>query len=126
MGGAIPGGIILLVILVLAVVVGGVLVRPWMQERRRVSDLVNAPETPTLDYHAPEEQDPAVVLAALDGEGYVATVDPRDTRRVRVACPDGVEAERERVRSIIRSTRTTLIDAGAALDPGPVRFDDER
>jgi hypothetical protein len=126
MGGGLPLGIIFIVIVVVAVVFGLFYLAPWVRQRQTVSDAINAPDTPTLDYHVPEEQDPAVVLAALSMAGYDATVDRFDSRIVRVACPDGPDRERDQVRSTIEGADTTALDTGAPMHTGHVRFMDER
>jgi hypothetical protein len=126
MGGGLPLGIIFIGLLVVVAIAGFFYVAPWVRERQTVADALNAPDTPTLDYHVPEEQDPAVVLAALGKAGYDATVDRTDTRLVRVACPDGPDRERDRVRAAIESASTTALDTGAPMDAGRIRFTDER
>jgi hypothetical protein len=79
----------------------------------------------TLEYEVPVGQDPAVILAALQRAGYDATSDathPRQT--VLIACPGGIEGERERVRYVIESADVTTPDDGAPV-PEAVRFRDE-
>ena len=125
MGGGIPLGLIFLLVVIVLTVIGLYWVRPWARQRQRLSDHVNAPSTPTLDYRVPAGQDPAVVMAALTGAGYEAAVDPHDAHRVRVDCPAGPDEERSRVREVIAGARSTAIDAGKPARPDTVVFEDE-
>jgi hypothetical protein len=82
-----------------------------------------SPAVGVLRYHVPEGQDPAAVLAALETEGYAATLSPGPaTHDVMIPCRSGADRERAHVRAVI---------AHAALnmegDPGdhPVVFADE-
>lgn len=119
MGALLIPVIVLLVLLVL----GLVWMRRWGQEHQHHAETLADPGTPTLDYHVPEGQDPATVVAALQGAGYSTAVDPGDTQLVRVEC---AADERERVRSVIGSVDTTGIDSGAPLHTHTIRFQDER
>jgi hypothetical protein len=89
------------------------------------------PEVPTLQYVVPNGQDPAVVLNALDHEGYTVVPQQREGEPVLVVyCPAGVDRERAHVRSVIAAT-----DETSMFDPAPgdqteqsqrtVRFADE-
>ena len=85
---------------------------------------LHSDRVPTLEYEVPEGQDPAVVLAALHQAGYDATSDathPRQT--VLIACPGGIEGEREHARAVIESADVTTPDDGAPVPA--VRFRDE-
>ena len=121
-----PYLIILIALIVLALVVGAIyLVRPHIRERQRVTETLEDPRTPTLEYAVPTGQDPAVILAALHREGYTATVDPHGAHQVvLVACPAGLDRERARVRAAIESANVTAPDDGAPLDVR-ARFLDE-
>ncbi len=100
-------------------------VRAEAAKRARIDRELDSEQTPTLEYSVPAGQDPAVILAALQGEGYTATVDPSHTRQlVLIACPGGLDRERARVRSIIASADVTTIDDGGPVDVD-VRFRDE-
>jgi hypothetical protein len=94
---------------------------------RRRDDAVKAdashPAVETLRYHVPEGQDAAAVMAALETEGYPATLSPAPAiHEVLIPCHSGADRERAHVRSVI---------AHAAVDmegqPGerPVVFADE-
>jgi hypothetical protein len=110
------------VVVVIALVVAG----RWASRRQRIDDELAAPSTATIDYLVPDVQDPAVVVAALQAEGFTATVDPVRTRLVHVSCPAGPDGDRAHIRSVIASVHTTSIDAGAPFDAGGVRFIDEQ
>jgi hypothetical protein len=118
---------ILPIIIVIALVVLAYLgMRSFGRRARTESDALAHPRTPTLDYRVPDQQDPAVVSAALRAEGFTSTSDPSDARLLHVDCPSGVDRARAHVRSVIASVRTTTVDAGQPFDPGEVRFADER
>lgn len=107
-------GIVLLVLAVAAVVV---LIR---QKAQREGEVVDRPESERLSYQVPEGQDPAVVLTALEQEGYRPVAHGAE---IVVPCPDGREADRSHVRAAIASA--PLNTQG---DPSPradVRFTDE-
>lgn len=96
----------------------------FLRHRERVDRALHA-EVPTLEYEVPLGQDPTVVIAALDRAGYTTTTDqthPRQT--LLIACPGGIEGEREHVRAIIGSANVTTPEDGIPLDPD-VRFRDE-
>jgi hypothetical protein len=100
-------------------------VREETAKRAHVDRVLASEQTPTLEYSVPTGQDPAVILAALHGEGYTATVDPNHTQQlVLIACPGGLDRERARVRSIIAAADVTTIDDGGPVDVD-VRFRDE-
>lgn len=117
----------ILIVLVLLVLAGAAMyvLRQHVRERQHVDEVLEDHRTPTLEYAVPTGQDPAVLLAALHRAGYTATVDPSGAHQiVTVACPAGVEREREPVRSVIESANVTAPDDGAPLDV-VVRFLDE-
>ncbi|MFI2708195.1 hypothetical protein ACH5WX_11690, partial [Nocardioides sp. CER28] len=61
-----------------------------------------SPTTDTLCYHVPEGQDPAAVIAALETEGYAATLSPAPAiHDVLIPCRSGADRERAHVRSVI-------------------------
>jgi hypothetical protein len=113
---------VIAVVVVLAIV--WVLARRWAAARQPVADELAGPATPTIDYLVPEGQDSAVVLAALVAEGFTATPDPAESHLLHVSASG--ELDRERVRSVIASVRTTALDSGVPFEPGEVRFADER
>jgi hypothetical protein len=101
-------------------------VREQVSRRAQVADALHAPETPTLEYAVPTGQDPTVIVAALERAGYTATADPNHAhQRLMVACPDGLQSERERVRSVIESASVTAPQDGIPVE-AEVRFRDER
>lgn len=120
-------GLIIFVVIVILIACAVFVVIPLARRQQQISNEVNAPETPTLDYEVPVGQDPAAVVAALHGDGYVATVDPRNTQIVKIACPTGVDRERARVRAVIQGAAgSTAIDFGEPVERRDVRFLDER
>jgi hypothetical protein len=98
------------------------------QARRRAEteDDLAQPATSTLDYVVPPGQDPVVLLTALSAEGYTAVTDPRQNDLLHIACPSGPDRDRAHVRGTIAAVHTTAVDAGAPMEPGDVRFLDER
>jgi hypothetical protein len=100
-------------------------VREETAKRAHVDRELEDERTPTLEYSVPTGQDPAVLLAALQGEGYTAVVDPNHTQQLLlIACPGGLDRQRARVRSIIAAADVTTIDDGGPVDVD-VRFRDE-
>lgn len=120
--GALLIPVIAVVVVVAIVWVAG---RRWAVGRQRVSHELSATATPTIDYQAPEGQDPVVLTTALSAEGFTATTDPANPQLVHVSCPAGPDRDRAHVRSVIASVRTTAIDAGVPFDVGDVRFTDK-
>jgi hypothetical protein len=121
-------GLVILLALVALLVVGAVayVLREHAAKREHVDEVLHDPRTPTLEYAVPTGQDPAVILAALHREGYTATVDTQAAHQiVLVKCPQGLEAQRERVRAAIESADVTTADDGIPLRVD-VRFRDER
>jgi hypothetical protein len=122
MAGVLVATLLVIVALVWIVVY---VVRGETAKRRRVDHELHEDRTPTLEYSVPTGQDPAVILAALQSEGYTATVDPDHTQQVvLIACPGGLDRQRARVRSIIAAADVTTIDDGGPVDVD-VRFRDE-
>lgn len=100
--------------------------REQASRHARVDRALHDEGTPTLEYLVPTGQDPVVVLAALERAGYAATVDPRHAHQhVLVACPEGVEHQREEVRAVIESASVTAPEDGVPMSVD-VRFTDER
>ena len=120
---------LLTLVIVLAVVALGALVlyvlREQTKQRERVDEDLREEHTPALEYVVPTGQDPAVILAALERDGYTATVDPSGAHQVvLVACPAGVDRERARVRAAIESASVSTLEDGVPVQ-APVRFRDE-
>jgi hypothetical protein len=117
---------VLAVVLVLAVVVAA-----YLMLKRRTdavagkADRLESPQTETLTYTLPPGQDPAVVLAALERDGFTALSPVTGGRpQVIVECPNGRERNREPVRRALEGAGTTGFE-GEPLDTHGVQFDDE-
>jgi hypothetical protein len=83
------------------------------------------PQTEVLRYRVPVAQDPVVVVAALRQEGYDAVAEPvPEGHDVVVACPEGRDVHRARVRATIQDTNASNVEGGP-YDVPPVKFDDE-
>ena len=115
-------GILLVVAIVVAV---------FLMLRRRTDavahreETLESPRTETLTYTLPPGQDPAVVVAALERDGFAALSPATGGRpRVVVECPNGRERNREPVRRALEHVGTTGFE-GEPLDTHGVRFDDE-
>lgn len=101
------------------------IVRQEVAKRERVSAELNSPATPTLEYAVPTGQDPTAIIAALERAGHTATADPHHAhQRLLIACPGGVDGEREQVRSVIASASVTAPQDGVPVE-ADVRFRDE-
>lgn len=114
--------VILLVIILLAVVA---LAARATKQSRKAADLAGTDAS--LEYVVPEGQDPAAVVAALQNHGYQARRDPAytHTAKVVVACPDGVEHDRPRVRAVLEQAMPLNMDGDRDPALDPVRFADE-
>jgi hypothetical protein len=80
-----------------------------------------------LRYQVPEGQDPAIVLAALQKEGFHAIPDVHGagaSHDVLIPCPEGVDRHRAHVRSIIQGTEQINYEGDQRQIP-QVRFADE-
>ena len=124
MGGGIIG-IVLVVVLLVVLLAVVFFVIPLARKREHQARAINEPHAPTLDYHVPEGQDPAAVMAALSHEGYDAALDPHDTQLLRVHCPAGPDRDRARVRSVIEQVPATGIDGNVPLETHRIHFADE-
>jgi hypothetical protein len=79
----------------------------------------------TLRYRVPVGQDPVVVVAALHREGYDAVAEQvPEGYDVVVACPEGRDRHRARVRATIQHTDAGNVE-GDTYDVPPVAFADE-
>ena len=123
--------------LAVAIVVGiAVLAILWFvlsgyAARRSVKETApgGAPDDPgvdTLRYRVPDAQDPTVLIAHLEKAGYRSTLDEVGGDKIlAIACLDGRDDARTRVRTAIQEVDTTGLE-GARLNPGRVTFEDER
>ncbi|MGH3363023.1 MAG: hypothetical protein ACRDOM_11250 [Nocardioides sp.] len=117
--------VVIPLVIVLVVLAAGAyaVVRFSQREQRHESELIGS-EDPDLRYLLPEGQDPAAVLAALRREGFDATPVPGTTgQEVLVACPDGADRHRARIRAVIQ--HATTLEGGDEYSVPPVRFADE-
>lgn len=114
--------VILLVIILLAVLA---LSARATRQSRKAGELVDGSET--LQYVVPVGQDPAAVIAVLQEHGYQARRNPdyTHTAMVVVECPDGVEHDRPRVRTILEQAMPIDLEGDQAPGLDPVRFADE-
>jgi hypothetical protein len=120
-------GVLIATVLVIVALAGIVLyvIREQVAHREKVDRELHDEQTPTLEYLVPTGQDPVVFLVALERAGYTATVDPHHARQVvLIACPDGVDRQREHVRSVIESASVVTPEGGVPPEP-EVRFRDE-
>jgi len=118
------------VVVLLLLVLAGVLllaVRQWIRDRARTEAALESDRTETLEYVVPEGQDPAVVLVALEQEGFTPAADSLGrSHLLRIHCPAGLERDRAQVRAVISRADSTAIEHGARIDVDPVVFEDER
>jgi len=119
---------VLIAVVVVAAIAGFFLIGPgkrFAQRHNEVHEELHEDRTPTLEYAVPVGQDPTVVLAALEQAGFTATSDPSHPQQtVLIACPAGVDAQREGVRRVIESAGVTTPQDGARV-PDRVQFRDE-
>jgi hypothetical protein len=97
-GGLLFVGIPVVVVLVLAAL--------GLRQIHRRNEAVRAdaahPAVDVLRYHVPSGDDPAAVLAALEREGYTATLSAAPAADdVLIPCHSGADRERAHVRSVI-------------------------
>lgn len=118
---AIP--IVILLVIILFVVLG--IAARATQQSRKAADMADAGET--VQYVVPEGQDPAAVIAALQNHGYDARRDPdyTHTAMVVVQCPEGVEHDRPRIRTVLEQAIPLNMDGDRDPALDPVRFADE-
>jgi regulator of protease activity HflC (stomatin/prohibitin superfamily) len=120
-------GVLIATVVAVVVLVWIVLyvIREQTRAQQKVDETLHDAQTPTLEYEVPTGQDPAAILAALESEGYLATVDTTLPHQVvLVACPAGTDRERARVRAVIQSASVSAMDDGVPLQV-EVRFRDE-
>ncbi|HET8559912.1 MAG TPA: hypothetical protein VFL69_05295 [Marmoricola sp.] len=124
-------GLIVIVALVVAAIIivvvtllsGG----RFLGRQGRVQEEAKTSSVDMLRYRVPEGQDPAVVLAALQKEGFEAIPDLQgsgSTQDVLIPCEGGVDRHRAHVRSVIQSTDRINIEGDRTQIPR-VRFADE-
>jgi hypothetical protein len=98
-------GIPVLVILIFA----GLGLRRMHRRNEAIRGEAASPAVDVLCYHVPAGEDPAAVLAALEQEGYAATLTPSPVAdNVLIPCRTGKDRERAHVRSVIASADLNL------------------
>jgi len=114
-------------ILVLVVILAGVgliwLLR-WSKQRGTTAAALEGAETETLEYAVPTGQDPVVVMAALETEGFTTTLD-KTGEVLLIHCPAGRDRARARARAAISQADSSALEHGRRLDVDTVRFRDE-
>jgi hypothetical protein len=117
---------ILAVVLVVAILVAiGLMLRRRTDAVASRADTLEAPDTDTLSYTLPPGQDPALVVAALERDGFTALSPVTGGRpQVLIECPQGRDRAREPVRRALENVGSTGFE-GAPVDRNEVRFDDE-
>lgn len=120
--------VVFLVFLVLAVVAwiaysaratGRVVKKAEAQDTRN-------PHVEILRYRLPDGQDPAVLIAALEMEGYEADLEVESSGRyLLVECPSGRDRERARVRNVLAQNQMASLE-GPPIYAGRIVFEDEK
>ena len=116
--------IIALLIVVGIIVLAGV---RYLHRQARRQDEVKSTSVETLRYRVPEGQDPSLVVAALQKEGFEAIPDVQGagaSHDVLIPCADGVERHRAHVRSVIQGAEQINFEGDRKQLPR-VRFADE-
>jgi hypothetical protein len=117
--------VVVVIIIVLAIIVMAA-VRFVHRQAAHQDDAKSAPEE-MLRYHVPEGQDPAIVVAALQKEGFRAIPDVQGagaSHDVLIPCSEDVERHRAHVRSIIQGTEQINFEGDQRQIP-QVKFADE-
>jgi hypothetical protein len=118
---AVPIAIGVVVLLLLVVVLVGAASRGAARRK----DVVDDPHVETLRYVVPPGQDPAALVAALERAGYTATAEPSpEGHELEVACTEGRDRHRARVRSVIEQAGRDQHDN--PVEVPDVRFRDEQ
>lgn len=113
-----------LVLILVVLVIGVVVVKQFSRREAERRQAVVRSDVETLEYHVPEGDDPAAVLAALHSAGFEAvTGEAQASHEVFVPCPRGRDSQRAEVRSVIERA-PGQIDSGTTR-PTTVRFADE-
>lgn len=115
------------IVILLVIILIGVLAMTTRATRqsRKAGEMVDGSDT--LEYVVPVGQDPAAVIATLQEHGYQGRRNPdyTHTAMVVVQCPDGVEHDRPRVRTILEQAAPIDLEGDRAPALDPVRFADE-
>lgn len=117
--------VVVVIIIVLAVIVMAAV--RFLHRQAAHQDEVKAAPVDMLRYRVPEGQDPAIVVAALQKEGFEAMPDVQGagaSHDVLIPLSDGVEQHRAHVRSIIQSTEQINFEGDQRQIP-QVKFADE-
>jgi hypothetical protein len=117
-------------LIVLALVVGTIVVKRFGSAEVEHSDRLQNADRPTLRYEVPPGQDPAVVIAALSGDGYDVSPDSEpgpSSPIVIIGRRGGGAPDREAVRASLTLLDETNIDppTSGSVERGRVRFLDE-
>lgn len=97
------------------------LLRRWTLDEIQTEAWLHSPTTHTLAYVVPDGQDPAVLIGALGGAGFVSRAEMEGgEEELLVACED---TDRDRVRHILEEASPR--PEGARTSVGHVRFADE-
>jgi hypothetical protein len=119
-----PFWVFIVIVVIAAIVILAARSRVRHESDKQVT--LQQPEIDTLEYRVPEGQDPALLVSALQKEGYSAVGDTiAGMPRVVIDCPTGRDRERPRVRSVVKSANSTGFE-GAEMEIDDVVFEDER
>jgi hypothetical protein len=116
--------LIVVVVVVLLLVGGGITTSRAGRRTAAEHDELAESNDDTLRFRTVPGQDPAAVLSVLQQAGYDAYPAPEDSHTVVIVCPEGRQAAREDVRTLIAGAG----NVDPAADPFatvPVRFADE-
>ncbi len=117
---------VFIAIAIVLAIIGLAAVR-FLHRQAAHQDEVKSAPVDMLRYRVPEGQDPAIVVAALQKEGFEAIPDVQGagaSHDVLVPCGEGVEQHRAHVRSIIQSTEQINFEGDQRQIP-QVKFADE-
>jgi hypothetical protein len=115
------------VVLVIVIVVAGVVLfglLRWSKQRGATAEVLEEPQTETLEYLVPTGQDPVVVTTALEAEGFTTSLDSTG-EVVLIHCPTGREGARPKARAAIAAADASAIEHGQSLQVDRVVFQDE-
>lgn len=123
---ALIGAVVALLLIAVPVIIAVYATRAVKQRddqvKAQAATFAASPLADTLVYRVPDGQDPAAVMAALEQEGYAATLGG-GAREVHVPCPRGADHDRDHVRAVIADARLNLEGDPFAT---PVVFEDEQ
>ena len=117
--------VVVVIIIVLAIIVMAAV--RFVHRQAAHQDEVKSAPVDMLRYRVPEGQDPAIVVAALQKEGFQAIPDVQGagaSHDVLIPCSEGVERHRAHVRSIIQGTEQINFEGDQRQIP-QVKFADE-